>query len=352
MKPKKYDVYAIGNAVVDIEYQVDECLLHRIGVEKGMMTLVDQVTQQKLMQQLQQQGLQPRRFAGGSAANTLALVAALGNSGFYCGCLADDDLAEVFRQDFQQFHAVTKQNHTAVINSHAKNITVKSHVYAGQHTGHCIVCITPDAERTMLTFLGVNAQFDVHDIDFSALEQSRYLYIEGYMVAQDAAFAGVKKAIDFAKNQKIPVGFSFSDPSMVRLFPQRLAELMAMRPDLLFCNADEALAYTQTHVLDQALSQLTEKVPHVVVTSGHQGAHIAYWHQQQKKIEHIPAQTVKAIDTTGAGDAFAGAYLHGVIHGWSSARSATFAHQVAAYVVQQHQARLDQETALQLLHAS
>ena len=332
-KNSNYDVYALGNAIVDIEYRVDDAYLAEAGIEKAMMTLIDQDQQNALLDKLKQESYSSTSFAGGSAANTLALLGALGNRCFYSGCLGQDALAEVFQRDFD-----------------ALGVTTRDHLYPNEDTGRCVVLITPDAERTMQTYLGVNTQFSIKDIDFTLLEQSRYLYFESYLVTQDDAFPALEEAVKFAKAKSVKVAMSFSDPAMVRFFPERLAKLMAMEPDLLFCNADEALTYTKAKDIPAALDALVQEVSHSVITNGSQGASLVYRDQhKQKQVIHVPAQSVKAVDTTGAGDSFAGAYLHGVIQNWQFNRCAAFAHSAAAQVVQQYRARLTKEGALGLL---
>ncbi|GIX21982.1 MAG: hypothetical protein KatS3mg121_0765 [Gammaproteobacteria bacterium] len=198
---KRYDVYALGNALVDLEYRVEAETLAALGVDKGVMTLVDEARQAELMAALA--GREVGRGSGGSAANTVTAVAQLGGRAFYSCRVADDELGRFYVQDL--LHAGVESN-------------VHPARHGEGHTGRCLVFVTPDADRTMNTFLGVSAAFAAEDVDEAAVAAARWLYIEGYLVAGEPTRGAAEYAMERARSCGTPVALSLSDPNIVRHF--------------------------------------------------------------------------------------------------------------------------------------
>lgn len=323
------DLYAIGNALVDSEYLVDDAFLQQQGIEKGRMTLIDQAQQQQLCQGLQQRFSCAKRASGGSAANSVIAFAALGGTAFY-GCkVAKDDNGDFYLQDL-----------------HAAGVTAPSHAQVEQGiTGTCVVMVTPDSERTMHTFLGITAELSAEELDFAALTKARFLYIEGYLATSPSARQAVAQARGIAKNAGIQTALTFSDPAMVQYARSGLTELLAEGVDILFCNEDEACLWANTTDVAAAITQLHQLSPLVVVTCGSRGALVS----AQGQIQTIAPCPVQAVDSNGAGDGFAGAFMYGLSQGWPLAECGRLAARIAAAVVSQFGPRLPQEQYQQLL---
>ena len=317
---KRYDVYALGNALVDLEYQVDEAFLQRMELHKGLMRLMDETQRLHLLAALHNDHTLIKRCSGGSAANSAYTVAGMGGRAFYSCRVADDEAGGFYLQDLRQ----------AGIDCNPGTQRPTG------HTGTCIVLITEDAERTMQTHLGITAEVSPEDLNPEALAQSRWLYLEGYLAPSASARAAVSNARQLAKTHHIPVALSCSDPSMVRFFREEFLSLLEHNVDLLFCNEEEGLLLSQCSTVEAALEALSQWAPEVVMTRGAEGAIIAHQGVQ----ERIPAFVVSPVDTNGAGDSFAGAYLYGKTHGMTCYDAGILASRTSAEVVTQFGARL------------
>lgn len=315
-----YDLYAIGNALVDLEYRVDDDFLQQHGIEKGLMTLAEPAVQQSLIRQLEQQHPRLQQASGGSAANSILAAAAFGARCFYNGRVAADTLGQFYRQDLEA----------------AGIACPPPPADADLPTGTCVVMVTPDTERTMNTYLGISATLTADDIDHQALQQSRWLYVEGYLCTSDSARAAVAQARLSARRTGTQIAMTFSDPAMVTYFKPQLTEMLADGVDLLFCNEDEALGFTGCATLDDAIARLRNVAQRGLVTIGARGA--VAWTQDGQVL--VPGRQVVAVDTLGAGDSFAGATLYGLTRGWSLQASAELGIRTAATVVSQFGPRL------------
>jgi sugar/nucleoside kinase (ribokinase family) len=296
MAEKVYDVYGIGNALVDMEYSVEDNFLLTNGVEKGVMTLVDQKRQNRLVQALNHNDV--KKQCGGSAANSIIAISQLGGSCFYSCKVASDELGKFYLKDLSR----EKVDSNLVIGSLPDGIT-----------GKCLVLITPDAERTMNTFLGITSEYSAGDIYESAIKRSRYIYIEGYLVANPDGRAAMRRGRELAQKYNVRTSLTFSDPSMTRNFKEGLMEVIGERVDLLFCNEQEALIFTESSDLFEAREKLKNFANSFAITRGRQGA-MVYDGHNFADIDPVP---VKAVDTNGAGDMFAGAFLYGITHGYN-----------------------------------
>lgn len=319
-----YDVYGIGNALVDMVFEVHEDFLNKMKIDKGLMTLVDENRQSKLLDNLQ--GVIHNRSCGGSAANSMIAIASIGGKCFYSCKVANDETGDFYATDLEKYG----------VDSNLRRERPDG------ITGKCMVFVTPDADRTMNTFLGITQHFGVQELVESALLQSQYLYIEGYLVASQTARAAAIKAREIAKSASIPVSLTFSDPNMVQYFGQELLDIMGGKIDLLFCNDQEALTFAKTTHVSQAIEKLKNHASKFAITMGKEGALIFDGIQ----LHHIPTPQVDAVDTNGAGDLFAGTFLYAITHGCSDVKAAELACRCSARLVTQFGPRLTKEELL------
>lgn len=315
----QYDIYGMGNALVDIEFEVEDEFLQKMQIEKGLMTLVDQNRQSELLEHLGD--FQHRRACGGSAANTMIAAAQLGGQVFYSCKVANDETGDFY------YHDLKEQRVDTNLGSERDDGV----------TGKCMVMITPDAQRTMNTYLGITETFSEKELNLEALKNSRMLYIEGYLVTSPTARAAVQKALSFARENGIKTVLTFSDPSMTKYFRDGLLEMMGGEPvDLLFCNSEEATIFTQKENFDEAFKGLREYARSYAVTRSEKGAALF---DGEREIEVLTHQ-VEAIDTNGAGDLFAGSFLWALTHDKSFAEAGRLACAAASQLVTQFGPRL------------
>ncbi|MCY4044611.1 MAG: adenosine kinase [Cellvibrionales bacterium] len=323
---KQYDVYGIGNALVDTEINTDDAFLSSTQIEKGLMTLVDLEKQNAIIEKLGEASLKSKRSSGGSAANSIIAVSEMGGSSYYSCQVAKDEMGEFYLNDLNA--AGVDCDNFDNLDPNAEGIT-----------GKCLVMITPDAERTMNTYLGISETLSSANINFDALTQSKWFYTEGYLVTSDAARTAVITCKQAAEKAGVKTAISLSDPSMVEFFKEGLLEMIGTGVDLLFANEEEAIKWTGEEDVHQALSQLTNIAKSVVITLGAEGA-IIYDGLQTLTIDPVK---VNAIDTNGAGDAFAGAFLYAINNGYDYQSAGKIASATAAKVVSQYGARLKKE---------
>lgn len=311
----EYDVVALGNALVDKEFQVSDAFLAQQGIEKGVMTLVDRETQLKLLQALYQHCDLRKRAGGGSAVNSMVTAAQFGSKVFCCCKVGDDELGQFYRQDLAE----------AGVGNHLKEQATKG------DTGRCVVMITPDTERTMCTFLGATTDFSVAELHASELRKARYLYIEGHLVYSDTAVQAILEAKRIARNAGVKVALTFSDPAVVKYARENLEKVIGNDGvDLLFCNKDEVIDYSDNQDLDTGIGRLRQIADLIVVTHGKHGARI---YNGSENYLPVRPYKVKAVDATGAGDTFAGAFLHAMTQGMSLQQAGDLASRAASECV-------------------
>ncbi|MBF0147457.1 MAG: adenosine kinase [Magnetococcales bacterium] len=316
---KIYDVYGIGHALVDIECHVDDSFLKEVGLQKGSMTLVDGQRQDLLQERLKNQMV--HRSSGGSSANTMIGLAQLGGRCFHSCKTADDELGRFFIADMR---ANGVENDASLCDP-AQGVT-----------GRCMVMITPDAERTMCTHLGVSETFSVENLSEHALRQAKYLYVEGYLVSAEVTRRAAVEAAAMARSHGVRTALTFSDVSMINYFREGVDAIVSGGIDLLFCNENEALCYAGTDSLEIATRRLREIARSFCLTLGARGARL--YHQGEEL--NLPGIEVKAVDTNGAGDLFAGAFLYGMTQGRSLYQAGLLAIHASAQLVTQYGARL------------
>ncbi len=325
----KYNLYGLGNALVDTEYRVSQDLLLALGVEKGMMTLIDSEQLSVLEEKLRNHAELKKQASGGSAANSLIAARNFGSKVFYSCKVANDDLGGFYHKDLVESGVATNLDK----------------IRESGTTGRCIVMVTDDAERTMNTFLGITGDLGAHEIDESALESSEMLYIEGYLASSEKALKAAIYAHQFAKKSGIKVALTFSDPAMVTYFKDQVSNIVGDGVDLLFCNEQEAIIWTGKTTIEEALSSLSYTAAQWVCTRGKDGASVF----DGKNQFDLPGRAVTPVDTNGAGDMFAGAFLYGLSNGWSFERSASFGVYASSYLITQYGPRLEVNDHARLL---
>jgi len=316
----KYDVYGIGNALVDTEFEVEESFFKQHKVEKGLMTLVDDARQEYLINIINSERI--KKQSGGSAANTVIAVNQFGGNSFYSCKVANDDYGQFYMNDLKASGIHTNLNGTDLPDG---------------TTGKCLVMVTPDADRTMNTFLGISSSLDADVLVEDALAESEYLYLEGYLVTSDQGVDAMLQAKTLAEKHGVKTSITLSDPSIVEFFKPNFEKVISAGVDLLFCNEDEALKYTKTDNLLAAREKLKFVAKTFAITLGKNGASIF----DGDTFIDIESYPVQAIDTNGAGDMFAGAFLAAITKGNSYAHAGKIASMAASKVVSKFGPRLN-----------
>ncbi len=319
----KYHVYGIGNALVDQEFEVTDAFFKSNNIEKGMMTLIEEDQQHALLDALTTEFGVKKRAGGGSAANTIFAAQYLGANTFYSCNVANDETGDFYVKDLTEAGIDTNLGHDRVDGV----------------TGKCMVMITPDAERTMNTYLGITANFGVEHINQDALKDSEYLYIEGYLVTSDTARPAAIECKKMAENHNVKTAMTFSDPAMVQFFKDGILEMLGTGVDLLFCNEEEAKLVADTEDFDTAKEHLKSLAKSFAITLGSKGA-LVFDGENEILIE---PHSVTAVDSNGAGDNFAGAFMYGITNGLSFEQAGKLASKISAEVVSRFGPRLDAE---------
>jgi len=317
----KYDVYGLGNALVDMEFEISDQFLQDNSIDKGVMTLVDENQQHELIEQLD--AFDGNKASGGSAANTLIAVSSMGGSSYYSCKVADDELGHFYLNDLKA----------------AKIDCNMDGKHKGGITGKCLVMVTPDAERTMHTFLGVSSELSPYEISEEAIRNASFCYLEGYLTTSESGKAANIEARKIAEANNIKTALTFSDPFVVEHFRDGFTETIGDGIDLLFCNEAEALSYTKKQSINEAAEVIKTFSKTFAITLGAEGA-LVYDGKNQIQIE---ANTVKAVDTNGAGDLFAGAFMYGLTHGKSFEQAGILASKASSIIVSQFGPRLKLE---------
>jgi len=325
---KKYNVYGIGNALVDIVTEVDDKFLTDHKIEKGLMTLVDEESQERISNAINMNN--SNKQCGGSAANSIIAVSQFGGSSYYSCKVANDALGEFYKDDL-------KDNG---VDSNLNSETLEEGI-----TGKCLVMTAEDASRTMNTFLGITGSYSRAEIMEGALKDSEYLYIEGYLVTSENGIDAMRYAKEMAEDNGVKTALTFSDPSMVKYFREAMVSVVGSGVDLLFCNEEEAMLYTEKENLADAKEALKKAAKRFVITLGEKGAVIF---DGETFIDVDPCK-VEAIDSNGAGDLFAGAFLYGITNGKSYADAGKLASMASSKVVTQFGPRLELDQTKELL---
>ena len=327
--PLQYDIAAIGAALVDTEVLVTDQDLADIQLQKGLMTLSDAAQQRKNLSHLREHIHSAKRACGGSAANSMIAASLLGAKSHLICQVANDNDGKFFLSDLSKAGVDYNHNHQS-----REGIT-----------GTCLVLITPDAERTMNTCLAISESLSTNNIDEETIANASWVYIEGYLATSETGKEAARRVVELSKQHGTRVAFSLSDPGIVQYFGEAMQYIAAPGVDLIFANEEEAKSFTNTDSIESAAQAITNSCNQYAITLGANGALVGDANSQSK----IAGEAVKAIDTNGAGDAFAGAYLTAISQGQTREAAASFACKAAARVVSQMGPRLSKVDAEYLL---
>lgn len=325
-----YDVYGLGNALVDMEFRVEDSFLNKHGIAKGHMTLVDEARIAALVSDLEEHT--PERMSGGSAANTMMAVQGFGGRAYYSCKVSDDETGRYFLENMTSAGIQTNANAAAEEGT----------------SGKCLILVSKDAERTMNTFLGISSDLSRAEINEAALASAKYFYVEGYLSSSPTSLEAAIACRELAEENGVETAVSLSDPSMLEFFRDNLTRILGNGVTHLFCNEEEALAWAKTDRLDIAFNELNDIAHTTNITLGSKGSVAISPHYH---IE-VPGYPVKAIDTNGAGDMYAGACLYAWAAGMDQKQAARFGNFAAAQLVQNYGARLKNIQAYQKLLAT
>jgi sugar/nucleoside kinase (ribokinase family) len=286
------DVVGIGNAIVDVIAHSDDAFLTQQGLDKGGMTLVDTARAEALYA-VMGPGIEA---SGGSAGNTMAGIASLGGAGAYIGKVRDDELGDVFRHDMT---AIGVRFTTTPATS-------------GPPTARCLILVTPDAQRTMNTFLGACVDLGPEDVDPAIIAAAQVTYLEGYLFDPPRAKEAFRKAASLAHAAGRRVSLSLSDPFCVGRYRDEFRDLVANHVDVLFANESEICSLYETDDFDAAAAQVRGQCEIAALTRSAKGSVVVAGDHT-----HLidAARVEKVLDTTGAGDLYASGFLFGLTHG-------------------------------------
>lgn len=304
------DVVAVGSAIVDVLATAEDADLDGHGLVKGTMALVDAERSDQLYADMGP----AVEVSGGSAANTVAGVASFGGSAAFIGKVRDDQLGQVFAHDIR---AVGVQFGT-------------SPATEGPATARCLVFVTPDAQRTMTTYLGAATGLGPDDIDETVVARARFTYLEGYLWDPPEAIDALRRAISLAHAAGRQVAFSLSDPFCVDRHRRDFLDLVDGEVDVLFANEIEIMSLFEVDTLEAAVGAVRGMCPVVAVTRGALGS-VVVTADADVECPAVPVATV--VDTTGAGDLYAAGFLHGLTSGADLARCALLGGVAAAEVI-------------------
>ena len=291
---KKIDLVGIGNAIVDIVSNIDDEFLTRNLLKKGSMNLINLQDSSNILNDCNI----IKKVSGGSAANTVVSLANLGNNVEFIGRIKDDEFGNFFSKDIKESGATFNSKY----------------VETRESSAHSVILITPDAQRTMCTYLGASTEFEPDDINYESIKLSKYLYLEGYLWDSELAKKAFIKAAKIAKESKTKIILSLSDAFCVDRHRESFLDLINDFVDILFCNEEEVKSLFKINDLEKCKIKIKSLCELTAITLGEKGSLIV----NKNKTELIkPFLFGKAIDTTGAGDIFAGGFIHGLINNFS-----------------------------------
>ena len=319
MSAKQKIIMGMGNAVLDVLIPCDEHEIMQMKLKKGIMTVVEKDESSVILEKVKA----IKKTSGGSVANSIVGISELGGDAVFCGRVKEDDLGIEFIKDIEK----------------AKVRFLCKPSKDGIPTAKCLIFITPDGERTMQTFLGASVNLSENDIIESHFKNVSMLFIEGYLWSSESARKAIKKAVQIAKNFKIKVVFSLSDPQLVKSFRNEFLDFTKLDTDIVIGNNVEFCALYDLNNDNQIQTILTKHSNKVnVVTTGKKGA-FCVLNQEVIKVNAIA--NIPIIDTTGAGDLFAAGFINSYNNGLSIERSLQNGCQLAAKIIQQFGARLE-----------
>ena len=316
----KYDISALGNALVDTQYMVDHEFLSEIGLEADSMTLATPEEHAPIIEKLEEMGAESVSDCGGSATNSLVAAANYGSNCHHVCRVADDKDGNKYLESLQ----IAGVKHIGV-----------SKEQSDLPTGKCLIFVTPDAKRTMSSMLGISAFLGPKDIDYDAVQNSKIFYIEGYMVTSDENFSAVTSVLENISGDTLKA-LSLSDAGIVNGFKDKFKEIESFGIDMIFCNDDEAVAFAGTENLEKAIDFYKNQSYMIAITKGSEGSIIIKDGQEI----FSPAVSITPVDTNGAGDMYAGSFMHAYLKGHSLQECAEFSNYASSKVVETFGPRL------------
>jgi sugar/nucleoside kinase (ribokinase family) len=316
--PGVLDVVGLGNAIVDVIAEVDDALLERLELDKGAMHLVDRERMLEIYAAMPA-GVE---MSGGSCANTTAALASLGARSAYVGKVQGDQLGEIFAHDIR-----------------ATGVAFTTPpLSGGPPTARCLVLVTPDAQRTMATFLGACVELGPDDVDEAAVANARVTYLEGYLWDRPGAKAACLRAAEIAHRNGREVALTLSDPFCVERWQREFLELVDDHVDILIGNEGEITRLFDTPAFDQAVEIVRERCRRAAVTRGAMGSVVV---EDGRTVTIAAAPVERVLDTTGAGDLYAAGLLYGFSRDFSPAQAGRLASLAAATIIAQFGARAE-----------
>jgi len=316
VKRSEIDVLGIGNAIVDVVSQASEGQIEALGLEKGAMTLVDEARSEELYAEMGP----GREVSGGSVGNSIAAIASMGGTAAYIGRVKDDQLGRIFAHDIRA---------TGVVFDAAP-------ASDGPATARCLIFVTPDAQRTMQTYLGACVDLGPDEVDESLVARAAVTYFEGYLYDKPAAKAACQKAAEICHNYDRLLALTLSDPFCVDRWRSEFRELVRNDVDILFANEAEIKSLYQVDTFDDALQAVRQDVGFAALTRGPKGS-VVVKGQEVHVIDAVAPPQL--LDTTGAGDLYAAGFLRGLTAGCDLATCGRLGSAAAALIIGQYGAR-------------
>ena len=317
MNMKKYDVFGIGSALMDLLIEIEPKELLEIDLKHGEMHLIDEEKSKKILEKLKKYNV--KIAPGGSSANTLVDIARLGGKVVFCGKVGRDSHGDIYEQKL-------------------KDHNIKSNISQGSlKTGHAITFITPDSQRTFATHLGATLELKKEDIFAEDIKASKILHIEGYQLEDKNLREAAIHAMDIAKKNNVKISIDLSDPALVKRNIGHIRPLVKKYAGIVFANEEEAREFTGQEP-EKALDSIAEFCGTVIIKRGKKGSLIKH----NGKVYQIPCVKAKAIDTTGAGDAYAAGILYSLANNYDIKIAGEIGSLIASKVVEKIGARLDE----------
>lgn len=315
---ENYDLIGLGNPVMDIVIQVSDEELKYLGLEKGQCNLIDEDAIKKLESMIVNKD--KKMVSGGSVANMVAIFSQLGGKASYIGKVGVDDIADKYGEDIKKIGA--------------QPILIPSQPL----TGRCLNFVTPDSERTMAVYLGAALTLSSEDINEEIITNTKYFQVAGYVLEEENLRNAVIKSFKLAKEKGAKISIDLADPWLVQRCGPVLKEIVKEYADILFANEEEAKELTKKETAQEALEELSLICDLVIVKIGKEGSLIK---KRGEDLVTVKGFLVDAIDTTGAGDSYAGSFLYGLSQGFSLEKAGTLASYIASRVVIVTGARLE-----------
>ncbi len=316
VKRSEIDVLGIGNAIVDVVSQADDAQIEALGLDRGAMTLVDETRSEALYARMGP----GREISGGSVGNSMAAIASLGGKAAYIGRVKDDQLGRIFAHDIRAAGVVFDAAPAS----------------DGPATARCLIFVTPDAQRTMQTYLGACVDLGPDEVDEALVAKAAITYFEGYLYDKPAAKAACQKAASICHNHDRLLALTLSDPFCVDRWRSEFRDLVKNEVDVLFANEAEIKSLYEVDSFDEALQAVRQDVGFAALTRGPMGS-VVVKGQEVHVIDAVPP--TRLLDTTGAGDLYAAGFLRGLTAGYDLATCGQLGSAAAAAIIGQYGAR-------------